>query len=375
MAGSVALVMTGCMPSEAEQEAAARKAATPVRVQPDGSIRLSAADRAVLNLAVASVSAGTLSAGTLRYGKVQTAVGDDVIVAAPVSGRVSTAEGVVTGAEVTAGTLLASVVPSFDASERVTLGVQAADIEGQIAQLEKEIKAKDAEAARTHQLGRERIVSVAREQNAAADAAAAHAKLDALRRERQAQRSSVQQAAVVRAPIGGTLAELHAAAGSVVHQGDMLARIVRPGARFVDLPVSANETSGDRYSVFAGDAWVPARLRSRGAAVDADGFRHDRVELSGPAAATLLPGSTIAVRVSRGAVAGIIIPDTALVPTSHGDLVYIQRGPDTFQPRAVHVAERSDSTVRVDQGLVVGDAIVVRGAMGLYGESVRSALE
>lgn len=367
-------LLLSCGKSEAEQEAAARAAATPVRVQHDGTIKLSAADRAALNLEVAPVSEGTLGAGTLRFGKVQTAVTDEVIVAAPVSGRLSGTM-VVAGSSVSAGTTLASIVPSFDASERVTLSVQAADIDGQIAQLEKEIHAKDAEAARTRQLGRERIVSVAREQNAAADAAAAHAKLDALRRERDAQRRNTLQMAAVRAPISGTLAEVHATSGSVVHQGDVLARIVRPGERFIDLPVGGNEPPGDAYAVLAAGVWLPARLVSRGAAIDSDGFRHDRVAVQGAAATTLLPGSSISVRISRGASSGIIVPDSAIIPTSHGDLVYVQRSPDIFQSRVVHVAERTDSFVRIDQGLAPGDVIVVRGVMGLYGESVRSALE
>lgn len=367
-------LLVSCGKSEAEQEAAAREAATPVRVQHDGSIRLSAADRHALNLEVAPVSAGVLGAGILRFGKVQTAVSDEVIVAAPVSGRL-TGTSLVAGTAVNAGTTLASIAPSFDASERVTLSVQAADIDGQIAQLEKEIHAKDAEAARTRQLARERIVSVARQQNAAADAAAAHAKLDALRREREVQRMNTVQVAAVRAPISGTLAEVHATAGSVVHQGDVLARIVRPGERFIDLPVGGNEPPGDAYAVLAAGVWLPARLVSRGAAIDEDGFRHDRVAVQGAAATTLLPGSTISVRISRGASTGIIVPDSAIIPTSHGDLVYVQRTPDTFQSRVVHVAERADAFVRVDQGLAPGDVIVVRGVMGLYGESVRSALE
>jgi len=362
-----------CSKSEAEHEAAARRAATPVRVEHDGSIKLTAADRAALNLEVAPVAAGTLGAGTLRFGKVQSAATDEFIVTAPVSGKISGASAVA-GSAVTAGTILASIVPSFDASERVTLGVQAADIEGQIAQLEKEIHAKDAEAARTRQLGNERIVSIAREQTAAADAAAAHAKLDALRREQEAQRQNTARVAAIRAPIGGALAEVHATSGSAVHQGDVLARIVRPGDRFIDLPIGANEPVGDTYAVLAAGLWLPARLVSRGVAIDPDGFRHDRVAVQG-AATTLLPGSTISVRISRGASIGIIVPDSAIVPSSRGDLVYVQRTSDSFQSRLVHVAERTDTSARIDQGLAPGEIIVVRGVMGLYGESVRSALE
>lgn len=367
-------LLVACTKSEAEQEAAARKAATPIRVEQDGSIRLTAADRAALNLEVAPATAGALGAGTLRFGKVQTAATDDVFVAAPVSGKISGAAAVA-GSAVTAGTVLASIVPSFDASERVTLGVQAAHIDGQIAELEEEIYAKDAEAARIRQLAHERIVSVEREQTADADAAAAHAKLDALRREREAQRQNTFQVAAVRAPISGTLAEVHATSGSAVHRGDLLARIVRPGDRFVDLPVGANEPVGDRYAVLAAGVWLPARFVSRGAAIEPDGFRHDRVAIQGAAATTLLPGSMISVRVSRGASTGIIVPDSAVVPTSRGDLVYVQRTPDTFQARVVHVAERTKTSVRIDQGLAPGEIIVVRGVMGLYGESIRSALE
>jgi RND family efflux transporter MFP subunit len=371
---AVLLPVMACRKSESQREAEARNAALPRRVERDGTIRLSPADRAALNLAVAPVAEGVLPAGALRFGKVQTETQDDVVVPAPVTGRVSASPSIIAGMPIAAGTTIASISPAFDASERVTLGVQAADIEGQIAQLEKEVRAKDAEAARTRELGRERIVSVARQQTAAANAASAHARLDALRREREAQRQNATQVATVRAPMGGTLAEFRIATGSVVHQGDVLARIVRPGERFIDLPVGANEPAGHGYSVLAVGTWIPARLAARGAMIDADGFRHDRIVVPS-APVSLLPGAAVSVRVSRGAARGLVVPDSAIIPTSRGDLVYVQKTPDTFQQRVVHVAERAEAYARVDQGLAPGEVVVVRGVMGLYGESVRSALE
>lgn len=370
----IALFLPSCSKSEAEQEAAARRAATPIRAQRDGSIRLSVSDKAALNLEVAAVKEGTLRAGTLRFGKVQTAAADEVILAAPVSGRISTTS-LIAGRTAAAGMTLASIVPTFDASERVTLGVQGADIDGQIAQLHEEVRTKDAEALRTRQLSRERIVSAMTEEIAAAGAAAAHAKLDALERQRASQRTNSRQVATVRAPITGTLTDVHATEGSIVRQGETLARIVRPGERFIDLPVGASEATGDDYAVLSAGGWLPARLVSRGAAVEADGFRHDRIAVQNPVATSLLPGAIISVRISRGPATGPIIPESALVPASRGDLVYVQRGADTFEARVVHVAARTDAFVRIDSGLAPGEVVVVRGAMGLYGETLRPALE
>jgi hypothetical protein len=149
---------------------------------------------------------------------------------------------------------------------------------------------------------------------------------------------------------------------------------VRPGARFIDLPVGADEPAGDGYSVLVAGAWIPARLAARGAMIDADGFRHDRILLpSGPA--SLLPGAEVSVRVSNGAARGLVLPDSAIIPTSRGDLVYVQTTPDSYQQRVVHVAERAQNYVRIDRGLARGEVVVTAGAMGLYGESVRSTLE
>src|SRR5258708_12882560 len=108
-----------CSKSEGEQEAAARKAATPVRVEHDGSIKLTAADREALNLEVAPVAAGTLGAGTLRFGKVQSAATDEVIVTAPVSGKISGASAVA-GSTVAPATILPSPPPPLHPPDRAT---------------------------------------------------------------------------------------------------------------------------------------------------------------------------------------------------------------------------------------------------------------
>src|SRR5437016_2848890 len=71
-ASAALLVMTtvssGCgRQSEATREAAAMQAATPNRVQADGAIRLTDADRAALGLTVQSAAEADLPNATLRF--------------------------------------------------------------------------------------------------------------------------------------------------------------------------------------------------------------------------------------------------------------------------------------------------------------------
>lgn len=366
------LTIVGCAKSEAQREAEARQQATPVRLEANGSIRLSEADRRTLGLQVATAQQGGLpQAAADRVGVVQTPVGSEVDIPAPASGRIVRGPTVTAGTTVTSGTLLMTIAPTFDAAEAASLAVQAADLDGQIRQIERELVAKDAEAARLRQLRQERIVSAAKEQAAVADAQSTRAKLDALRRQRAAQTKATTATLDVRAPASGTVAEIVGATGAAVHHGDTIVRILRTGERLVDVGVATDEPVGSGYVVLIDGSWAPARFVSRGASVGPDGLRHDRVALNNP---LLLPGSTVSVRVLRAA-AGTVIPESAVVSTAHGDLVFVQQSLDSFAPRNVRVADRARGLVRVDQGLEPGEVVVVRGAMELYGERMRPSLQ
>lgn len=353
---------------------AAMKAAIPRRLQPDGTVELSDADRKALGLQVVRAAEGELPESVTRFGRVRPTVTDESVVVSPVAGRIVGAPAVRLGAAVAAGAPILRIVPALAASEQLSVGVRAAELGGQIEGARRELAAQEAALARARSLASSRIVSEARLQEQEATVAAARARLAALERAAALQRPQGGAPLTLRAPLAGTVATLNASVGAIVQQGDLLARILRAGPRWVDVAVPPSARVGQRYEVAAAGAWLPARLVAAGAVVEADGTRHDRVQVDGPAAAQLLPGETVAVRVAMGAGRGVVLPESAIVPGVETDRVFVETSPGTFAARAVRVAARFGGEVRLASGVAPGQAVVVRGAMSLQGERRRREL-
>lgn len=361
--------------SEAQEEAAAT-AAAPKRLQADGALKVSAQDRAALALEVIPAQEGELPDTALRFGRVAARLGEEAVVVSPVLGRIPTPPLVQRGVAVAADAPLLEVVPLLSAGEHVSLGLQGADLAGQLEATRAELVKLIAAAARVRDLARTGVDSEAKLQEAETAVAAAKARLAALEKGRALHARGEGAGLVLRAPGAGTVVTLEAAVGAVVQPGQVLARILRAGPRWVDIEVLPQEPQGERYEVQAGETWLPAQLLSRGAVVEPDGVRRDRLEVTASATDALLPGATVAVRVGRGSVRGLVLPESALVPGVGGDLVYIEKTPETFVARPVHVAARLGGKVRLraDGALHAGDRVVTQGAMALRGESLRGLL-
>jgi cobalt-zinc-cadmium efflux system membrane fusion protein len=328
--------------------------------------------RAALDLAVAPAAEGELPDIRIRYGRVIARPGDEMLVASPINGRVAEVGSVTIGDRVTAGTVLAKVSAVLAATERAAAGVQSAEIGAQVAQAQQEVKLREAELVRATDLARDGIISQAKLQEAEAAAANARARLAAARQGREAQAGALGGATTLKAPADGTLVSLDAAVGAGVETGRTVARILRAGPRRIDLAVSASDPTASAYEVNVGDRWVPARLVSRGTAVGDDGNRHDLLELD--AGAEPLLGSTVAVRLAASAARGIVVPESAVLTSASGDVVYIEEKPGSFEPRLVRVAARFGGKARIESGLKSGERVVTRGASALRGEALRSSL-
>jgi cobalt-zinc-cadmium efflux system membrane fusion protein len=364
-------VLAGCSRSERQKEAAQKALASRVRMQRDGSILLSEEDRAAFRMATTIAGVGETAGGRVAYGRVIASPGAEVQVSAPITGTVAGVPDALLGSQVTVGAPLLRLAPAFDASERASLGVQAAEIDGRIHELTHRVTEKDAAAARARELSPERIVSLAKLQAAEADAASAHAELEAARREREAITRSVGSLVVVRAPMSGTVAELKATMGEPVRRGDPLATILTAGGRVIDVGVAPGEPPTASYAVEIGSAWVPASLIGSARVASADGLRHDLIAVP-PAGATLVPGTSVTVRIGTGDVGGVTLPATAVVPTPSGDLVFVELAPGKYRPRTVHVIDRSADSVRIDAGIAAGERVVTTGAMELWGEVAKA---
>ncbi len=368
------LAFVACRESEAEREEKAMRAAVPARLQSDGSIRLSDADIAALGLEVISVGEGDLPMVAVRFGRVVARSDEESMVVSPIAGRVTRPPDVALGALVQAGATLVAITPILTSAERVSIGVQGADIAGQIEATTRELATREAELARARDLSSSNIVSTAQLQSAETAAATTRARLGALKQSRAIQAQGQGGLILLKAPAAGTIAALNAVVGTVVKPGDLVARVIQPGPRWIDLAVPPDDDPGERYEAERSDhRWVPARLLATGTVVE-DGARRDRLEVDTQDAERLMPGAAISVRVGRGAVKGIVVPDDALVPGVSADVLYVETAPKTYAPRSVVVAARFGGKSRLASGLKPGDRIVIKGAMALRGESLRSEL-
>jgi RND family efflux transporter MFP subunit len=355
----------------------------PSRMQ-GGAIVLDERSRAALDLVVAAATEADLPEVRIRYGKVVARPGDELLIAAPITGRV-TQLGRAVGDRVAAGDEIARISPSLGAAERASLGVQSADITAQVTQAQEESRLREAEVARASELVRDGIVSQARLQEAEAAVATAHARLQAARQGLAAQAGAVGRALPLVAMADGTLAALEVALGEGVEAGRPIARVLRAGPRRIDLSVHAADPAASSYEAQiggqsggpGGDRWFPARLVTRSIAVGEDGNRHDVLELDllePDAGAQPLIGAVVAVRLATAPARGPVVPESAVLTSAGGDVVYIENQHGRFEARVVQVAARLGGRARIAAGLKPGDRVVVRGAAALRGEALRSAL-
>jgi RND family efflux transporter MFP subunit len=333
------------------------------------------ADRAkALGLEVAPAARGDLPDVAIRFGRVQARAGDETIVVAPVAARVDRPPAVALGERVRAGSPLVTLAPLLGAGERLSFGVQSAELEGQIAGVEKDLAADEARLERDRALAKDQIVSTERLQKTEAEVAGARARLEALRRARAVQAPGGGPRLDVRSPADGLVAAIDAPVGRGVQAGDVLARILRPGPRWVDVAVPPADPVGAAYEIASLDgSFVSARLVARGAIVGDDGARHDRLEVVADAAAKVMPGATVAVRVAAGSSVGIVVPESAIVPGREGDRVFVADKDGRYLARSVKVAARFGGRARI-AGVEEGERVVVRGAMALAGEELRGVL-
>jgi len=359
--------------SEATREAEAMKAAAPNRIQPDGSIKLTDADRSALGLLVQPAAESDLSNTTLRFGHVVSPPANEAQVVSPVTGRVTQPPRVQLGTVVMQGAPLLEIQPALDTPERITVGAEAAVREGDIEAAQRELARVEADLGRAQTLSPQ-IVSAAQLQQAETAAATARAKLEGLQAARAAETTARNQPVPIPAPIGGTMAEVTVTVGSLVNRGDVLMRIVRPGPLWIDVSVPPDDLIGDRYEVTTPSGTLTARLLARGRLTDASGTRQDRLVVEPSAAVSLTPGSAVSVQVGHGATRGVVLPESAIAPGVERDTVFVEVAQGSFAPRPVQIAARFGSQVRLASGVKPGERVVVRGAMALQGELVRSQL-
>lgn len=356
--------LIACSESEEDREEAAMAAAVPDRLD-HGHIVLSAADRTALDLHVAPAREAELPDARTRFGTVSGTADTEAWVVAPVDGRLGTAT-VAFGSTVAPGAALVTVVPNVAGGDVVG----ATGLGDAMDAARAEAVAADAALARAEKLAPGGFVSTGQLEEDRAAAASAHSRVSGLDRARRAWTTGEAGALVLRAPIGGRVSDIAAASGGAIHAGDVVARVIGPGARTVDLAVPPDDPIGTSYEVVGTDRVDPAWLVGTGSAVGSDGSRHDRLRVD----ADLLPGSAVVVRVAVGTSRGVVVPVGAVARAATGDLVFVETTPGAFAARPVDVLATFGGESRVS-GVTAGEIVVTDGAMALLGEALRGQLQ
>jgi biotin carboxyl carrier protein len=336
------------------------------RIDKQGRVVLNAEERSALDLDVTAASLGTLTTSSLRFGKVVARPQDDVLVVAPVTGRLL-APSLSLGAQVAAGDVLAALEPVVENASRASLEAQRRELHGQIEAARAQIESKKVDRARVHALMASGLATDAERADVEAALTSEQARVESLKHASDELGRMTGGRIELRAPVAGVVATLSTEIGSLIAQGSPLARIVRNGPRWVDVAVPPGDPVGNHYRAQGIPDLVDLRLLTRGAVIQPDGTRRDRLEAASDAAASLPPGATVAVDV-RSDAQGLLVPQTALVRRGRELLAFVEVAPGTYAPRGVAVGARDPTRAIVTSGIANGERVVTRGAAALLGE-------
>ncbi|MEJ6007832.1 HlyD family efflux transporter periplasmic adaptor subunit [Paucibacter sp. AS339] len=330
--------------------------------QPDGSVHLPTATQTQLGIRSEITELTSLPRSVSLNGRVLMDPNAGGKVQALFAGRIEAGpRGLpALGQTVRKGETLAWVRASLSPSEKASLDATLADLRAQEAvaqskfkrlqQLEGSVPEREIEAARFE--------------------------LDGLRQRLKAQVPAPQGGEPLLAPVSGVIAARHVVAGQVVDAKEALFEIVDPARLIVEADAFdaalAGQVGGAHALIGTGTGndysasslplrFVGAGLSLREGALPLQ-FRTSAQP--GQSATPLALGQTLKVLVqARQKLDGIAVPQAAVVKSSSNlDMVWVQTGPQRFEPRPVRWAPLDGALVSVQEGLKAGERVVVQGA-------------
>jgi len=329
--------------------------------------------------ATAWVRSGTIAASVRGLARVIAPAGGDVVLTAPLEGVMQSSRWPHPGQTVRRGDVLFEILP------RVAPSRSLPELEGEVVALEAATTAAHARLARLEGLLEVEAVSRREVEDAKAQVTAGDARLEALRRDLAAAAAaregrSAPYRHAVRAPFDGAVAAVEASPGAAVAPGDALGRIVRSGARWLEVnltPADARRVKdeGGVRGVVIGqiDGAAPLRigaeqlrLVSIAPAVDpATGTVTALIEVESD---DLVLGVTVDAEVLlAGERRGVVVPATAIVDDGGEQVAYLQLSGEAFARQRLRVIGRQGDTALVE-GLAPGQRLVVLG-----GDAIRRA--
>ncbi len=353
----------GCGQLGQEQEA---PVTAPTRVDGQGRLTLDPDEAEAVGLETAEARQGPLWVGRLAFGRVVAPTQEAGLLVAPKEGVV---RGVVTavGSSLEAGEVAVTLGLSAGALPRAELAAKRAQLHARLAATQAQLAAAKSLRERQDRLGAQGLTTDAERARAHAAVSAARAEARGLRRAMAALDEPDATSSVV-APVAGTVSALAVAPGQIVRRGQVLGRVVAPGARWVDVqvPADAPPDEGARYKIMTPTGARTARLLSSGATARG-AIRTERLLVAAAEAEGLRPGQGVAVRVEHP-VAGVVVPAGAVARQGTAAVVFVRVAPGVFVARTVEVLAQSQDRVAISGLVRPGERVVVAGAGQLLGE-------
>jgi RND family efflux transporter MFP subunit len=355
------------------ETADAARAAIPEEPEPPGRITFLKEQQWPIEFGTTIAGERQLRQALRAPGTIRARADGDVVVVAPAAGRVATNAGEFPrlGAKVAVGDLLGRLAPRLEAADLASLelAVTSAQLEVQFAEREKGrlagLRGEGAVPERRVQ-DAEHVAEEAR-----AALATAQKRLEQFRRVERAaggNEGSVQ----LRAPLSGTVTEIHTAPGAFVEAGAPLFRVTDVTQLWLEARVPESDMS--RLGAIRGASLVlegsDEALDLPAAALVGRGHVVDPVSRTLPVLFSLENASG---RFSVGAFAraflvhgderrALTVPASSLVDDGGTDVVFVQVEGEAFERRVVRTGVRDRGSVEVIAGVSPGEHVVSRGA-------------
>lgn len=354
--------------------AAARAAAPPDEAAPD-AIGFLKEQQWQIPFMSRPVAAGILEDGLTFQGVVKAAAGRDVVIGAPVAGRVAVGAGSLPrlGSRVRRHELLAVLTPAegsnqdratlvqAERSAQATVGLARLDL----ARATRLVQAQAAPAKRVEEA--RTALAIAESQLAAAQA-----------RRRVKERTLAGGGGVspesyrLRAPFAGVVVEAPLVPGAAVQAGATLFRLLDPSTVWVEARVPEADVNRVARSARAAIAVAGSPAITVGAGAGglvAAGLVLDPATRTAPVVyavpnprGELRIGMTAEVRVLTGTTPrGPWVPPDAIVDDNGRPIAYVQTGGESFERRELRLGVKQGDRVQILGGLRVGERVVTRG--------------
>jgi RND family efflux transporter MFP subunit len=324
-----------------------------------------------LDFATALVTEQPVRESVRVPGRLEARPGGAADVVAPIDGRLTRALDVALGATVSRGQELARLLPPPSAPADLPQ-LQRARTEAQTSLGLATRDRERAERLTTAGAAPAKRLDEARSAEAQAEArlAAAEGSLEQYDAARAGGATDAEGLFVVRAPVGGVIAERNAATGANVTSGTVLFRVVDAAQVHIVGQIPEAQAAGARLAraaeiEIAGHASrIPAgSLVSVGKVLDPQSRTLPITFVFDNRMHGLPVGQAVFLHLLMDdAAPRPVVPATAIVDDAGRPIVFVQLEGETFERRAVTLGARSGDLVQIAEGVSPGDRVVTKGA-------------